>query len=97
LPRGLAGANMSYRLKGAVLGILGLSLGACMSPQEQAASDGSACESYGAEPGTQAYFQCRMMKDQQRQANNAALAAAILSRPEPVPQTYYDPSKYMPQ
>ncbi len=60
-----------------------------------AAGDDSACPSYGAEPGTQAYFQCRMMKDQQRQANNVALAAAILSWPQPVPQTNYDPSKYM--
>jgi hypothetical protein len=58
---------MSVRLWGAVLGMLGLSLGACMSPQEE-----------GAIP-----------------AGNAALAAAILSRPQPVTQTYYDPSRYM--
>ncbi len=90
---------MSVRLKGVVLGILGLSLGACATTQERAsavaASDGSACESYGAQPGTEAYFQCRMMKDQQRQANNAALAAAILNRPQPAPQNSYDPSKYI--
>ncbi|MEJ0093835.1 MAG: hypothetical protein WDN46_10440 [Methylocella sp.] len=48
-------------------------------------SDDESCISYGAEPGTQEYFQCRMMKDQQRQANNTALAAAILSRPTPAP------------
>ena len=45
-----------------------------------------------AQPGTQAYFQCRMLKEQQRQANNAALAAAILNRPQPyvlpMPQRY---------
>ena len=90
---------MSVRLCGAVLGILGLSPERARDSQERsaavAASDESACKCYACAPGTEAYFQCRMMKDQQRQANNAALAGAILSRPQPVAQTYYDPSKYM--
>lgn len=46
------------------------------------ADDGS-CQSYGAAPDTQAYFQCRMMKDQQRQAiqaQNAQVAAALMMR-----------------
>jgi hypothetical protein len=57
--------------------------------QNIAASDDAECRSYGAQPGTEAYFQCRMAKDQQRQQNDAALAAAILARPQPQP--YYLP------
>jgi hypothetical protein len=78
--------------------IVGLSLlcSGCLTTQEQAnaiaASDDAACQTYGAQPGSQAYFQCRMAKDQQRQANRTALAAAILSQPQPQP--YYLP---MPQ
>src|ERR1700730_7857664 len=57
--------------------------------QNTADSDDAACRSYGAQPGTQEYFQCRMAKDQQRQQTNAALASPILSRPQPQP--YYLP------
>lgn len=46
-------------------------------------SDDAECQSYGAEPGTQAYIQCRMAKDQQRQQAKAALATAILSNTSP--------------
>jgi hypothetical protein len=42
------------------------------------AADDAACQSYGAQPGSQAYFQCRMLKDQQRQANDAAIRAAVI-------------------
>ena len=70
----------------------------CMSAQERseriAAADEDACISYGAQPGTQAYFQCRMAKDQQRQANNAALAGIILSRPQPQPYALPMPQNY---
>jgi hypothetical protein len=62
---------------------------ACMSAEERnariAEADEAACISYGAQLGTQEYFQCRMAKDQQRQANAAALAGVILSRPQPQP------------
>jgi hypothetical protein len=62
---------------------------ACVSDEERAvniaASDDAACQDYGAKPGTSEYFQCRMMKDQNRQATRTALAAAILSRPAPTP------------
>jgi hypothetical protein len=64
--------------------ILGMLSADCVSDEERAAniaaSDDGACQSYGASPGTTEYFQCRMMKDQRRQATNAALAGAILSR-----------------
>lgn len=77
----------------AMAAILCVLLSGCMTAAEREAAierrDDDACQSYGAEPGSQAYFQCRMMKDQQRQANNTALAAAILSRPQPQP--YYLP------
>ena len=48
-----------------------------------AEADDSSCQSYGAQPGSQAYFQCRVTKDQQRRANNAALAVAIFMSPRP--------------
>jgi hypothetical protein len=74
------------------------SLCGCVTAEERnaqiSASDDDTCQSYGAQPGSQAYFQCRMAKDQQHQANNAALAAAILNRPQqqsyvlPMPQQY---------
>ena len=51
-----------------------LFMGACESSQDIARnnwnSDDATCRSYGAEPGSQAYMQCRMAKDQQRQSNN---------------------------
>jgi hypothetical protein len=53
------------------------------------AADRDRCIDYGFEEGTDAYGQCRMTIDQQRraaaQANSAALAGAILSRPPPQP------------
>lgn len=53
--------------------------------QQPQLSDADECISYGAKPGTQEYFQCRMAKDQQRQSNDAMLAGMILSRPQPQP------------
>jgi hypothetical protein len=37
-------------------------LGGCVSDAELAAADDNDCRSYGAHPGSQAYFQCRMVK-----------------------------------
>ncbi len=74
------------------------SCSACMNAEERsaaiAASDDSACQSYGAQPGSEAYFQCRMAKDQQRQANNAAIEGMILSRPQPQPYVLPMPQHY---
>jgi hypothetical protein len=52
-------------------------LSGCASRQEIAAADDNDCASYGAQPGSQAYFQCRMMKDQQHNADAARRSAAI--------------------
>lgn len=54
-----------------------LALAGCASREEIAEADSSDCASYGAQPGSQAYFQCRMMKDQQHNADAARRSAAI--------------------
>jgi outer membrane biogenesis lipoprotein LolB len=81
-----------------IISVVSALLAGCASHEERAASianaDDAACQSYGAQLGTQAYFQCRMAKDQQRQANNAALAGAILSRPQPQPYVLPMPRSY---
>lgn len=70
----------------------------CMSPQERyaaiAAGDNSACQSYGAAPGSQEYFQCRMAKDQQRQSTNLAVAQMWINRPQPAPYVLPMPQRY---
>jgi hypothetical protein len=47
-----------------------LALSGCVTAEEMAAQTASAddteCHSYGAATGTDAYFQCRMIKSQQR-------------------------------
>lgn len=77
---------MSWLLFGTLITAL---LAGCVSDEERAAniaaSDDAQCQSYGASPGTDRYFHCRLIMNQQRQANNAALAAAILSRPQSTP------------
>jgi hypothetical protein len=78
--------------------VLASACSGCMSAGERNAAiadaDDSSCQSYGAQPGSSAYFQCRMAKDQQRQANNAALAGVILSRPQPQPYVLPMPQQY---
>lgn len=54
-----------------------LTLSGCASREEIAAADDADCAAYGAQPGSQAYFQCRMMKDQQHNADAARRSAAI--------------------
>jgi hypothetical protein len=45
-------------------------LGGCVTAEQMAAqnerADDTACKSYGAAPGTDAYYQCRITKDQTR-------------------------------
>lgn len=76
-----------------IIASLSLLCSGCLTTEEQAAqiaaADDASCQSYGAKPGTDIYIQCRMQKDQQRQANRAAVAAAIAS--QPAPQPYYAP------
>lgn len=63
------------------------------TPQEMAAGDDGTCQSYGARPGTDAYIQCRMSRDQQRQQAKAAFLSAYMAnqRQQPAPQPYYMP------
>ncbi|MDE4910365.1 hypothetical protein PQI07_06570 [Methylobacterium sp. 092160098-2] len=44
-----------------------------MEPAEIAAKDDAICKSYGAEPGSPAYIQCRTTQDQRRDAFKAEL------------------------
>jgi len=76
-----------HRLCG-IVAVCALCSGYMTAQEENAAranSDDRACQSYGAEPGSQAYFQCRMAKDQLRQQNNAAMMRMLMSRPQPTP------------
>jgi hypothetical protein len=61
----------------------------CISDAERtetiAESDHGACVSLGEKPGAPGYLRCRLLKDRQRQATDAALAGIILSRPQPQP------------
>jgi hypothetical protein len=46
--------------------------------------DMAQCQSYGAQPGTDAYFQCRMNLSNQREANQRAIVGAYLAnQPQP--------------
>lgn len=60
------------------IAIAAIALCGCLSPQEQAASDAAyfdtQCRSYGAEPGSDNYFQCRFVLQQQLDARRSANA-----------------------
>ncbi len=58
---------------------LPLALSGCVTAEEMAAQDSDACHSYGAPTGSTAYFQCRMLKDQQH-AEQRAVALAQFNR-----------------
>ncbi len=71
-----------------------ISLAGCAEYQAEqaaqiAASDDAQCASYGARPGTDAYIQCRMNLDNQRQANRRAVVGAYL---EAQRQNTYQPT-----
>jgi hypothetical protein len=59
--------------KFACLIALAAALGGCASVEEEAASyapaDDAACRDYGAQPGTSAYYSCRMSKNRDHQFN----------------------------
>lgn len=67
-------------MKGAIL--LALLLAGCASRQEIAADDDATCQSYGAQPGSNAYVECRMRRDNIRQQGAEARRAAILASPD---------------
>jgi hypothetical protein len=62
-------------MKRAVL--LALLLAGCQTTEERLASEDATCQSYGVQPGSPGYLQCRMMKDQQHNADAARRQAAI--------------------
>jgi hypothetical protein len=67
----------------------------CISDAERAEtsaeSDHVACVSSGEKPGSPGYLQCRMVKERQRQAVDAALAGIILSRAQLQPYSALAP------
>jgi hypothetical protein len=73
-------------------------LSGCVTAEERnaqiAASDDGQCQSYGAAPGSQEYYQCRMTLNQQRQANNLAVAQMWINRPQPAPYVLPMPQRY---
>jgi hypothetical protein len=54
-----------------------LALSGCVTAEEMAAQDSEDCHSYGAATGTEAYFQCRMVKTQQHIDASECAAAGI--------------------
>jgi len=58
-----------------VLGLLALC--GCASPERLAAADDARCTSYGFRPGTDAYANCRMQADMQRQAQRQAAVSSL--------------------
>ena len=54
---------------------------AIASPQEIAQQDDAVCRSYGAAPGTDAYVNCRMQRDNTRQQGEDLRRAAIIASP----------------
>lgn len=61
---------------GAIVGLalLAVGLAACVSPEEQRATDQQTCAGYGFQPGTDAFAHCMMKTAQQREAQEAANA-----------------------
>jgi hypothetical protein len=90
LPIATVAAKTTKILMVCLLG-LPLALSGCVTAEEMAAqraefkaqvatADDSECRSYGAEPGTPVYVQCRMTKDQQRAQEAAASQAEYNQR-----------------
>jgi hypothetical protein len=51
------------------------------NPQSLAQQDDATCRSYGAVPGSDAYVNCRMQRDNTRQQGEALRRAAIIASP----------------
>jgi hypothetical protein len=51
-----------------VLLTIPLLLAGCATAEQRAAKDDATCKSYGAQPGTDAYVQCRMVQQARRDA-----------------------------
>jgi len=69
--------------------VLALPLSGCLTQQQRMAEakvrndalDDQTCQSYGAKPGTDIYIQCRMQRQQTRDAGDNAIAAAAVGAP----------------
>jgi hypothetical protein len=62
--------------------LLALLVAGCgASRQQLAADDDATCQSYGTQPGSQAYVQCRMQRDGIRQQGQESRRTAIASQP----------------
>ena len=62
-------------------------LSGCATRAELAAVDDEKCRSFGAQPGSSAYMQCRMQLDTTRttaDATRAVAGAIIMAAPDPV-------------
>ncbi len=70
-----------YRLAVLVVLVSGLICGCSNgpTPEQFAADDDAVCRSYGIQPVSQLYVECRKSKEQQRQQAKATLAAASRS------------------
>lgn len=64
-----------------VLIFAGALSGCGASRQQLAQDDDATCQSYGAAPGTQAYIECRMRRDNTREQGRDMKRAAILASP----------------
>lgn len=51
----------------AVVAVTSAMLTGCITAQDRAARDDAKCQSFGAAPGTRAYYDCRMTMDVERQ------------------------------
>jgi hypothetical protein len=61
---------------------------------ELAAEDDNICRSYGAKPGTDIYVECRVRRQQSRDAGDNAIAAASVSAPAIVNNAGAPPPSY---
>jgi hypothetical protein len=78
--------------------VLALPLAGCLTPQERMAEvkarndvmDDQTCQSYGAKPGTDIYIQCRMNRQQNRDAaDNAAVSSPVIVNNVSTPSPSY--------
>ena len=60
----------------AVIALVALPLGACLSPAQIRERETQACQGYGFTPGTPEFSQCLMTVDQERLNRRAAAAAS---------------------
>jgi hypothetical protein len=74
------------RRAGAILSFLLLSGCITDNPQALAQQDDATCRSYGAAPGSDAYVNCRMQRDNVRTQGEDMRRAAILAEPMYVPR-----------